>query len=200
MTTNPIAHRLPPLPEKLRRNRPPALSKKLRDAIELIVFSGADLETAAAQTNQTTYNLRRCFDRPHVLAHLKARREVLRAIVCGSNIHRLREIRDAADNMPAVNAIKELEQIGDEQLNKSAVSDLPHVTIRIVNVASSAPSNKPHEIEHEETRITSDVFSDAIDKKAPPIDAKPVIAVEDAPKRDASGDPIFDQNRRGPFR
>jgi hypothetical protein len=89
-----------------------------------------------------------------------------RAIVCGSNIHRLREIRDAADNMPAANAIKELEQISDEQLNKSAVSDSPHVTIRIVNVASSAPSNKPHEIEHEETRITSDVFSDAIDKKA----------------------------------
>jgi hypothetical protein len=36
--------------------------------------------------------------------------------VAPKNIHRLRQIRDAADNMPAVNAIKVLEQIGDPKL------------------------------------------------------------------------------------
>src|SRR6516162_1987685 len=50
-------------------------------------------------------------------------------------IHRLCEIRDAENNMPAVNAIKALELIGDEQINRPNIPT-PGISIRIVQVSS----------------------------------------------------------------
>jgi hypothetical protein len=58
----------------------------------------------------------------------------LRGATTARNIYRLCEIRDAENNMPAVNAIKALEQLSDEQTNTKQTSS-PGVTIRIVNIA-----------------------------------------------------------------
>lgn len=126
-----------PAPDAPKRTK--RVGKKLFHAIELIVFEGKPMDEAAAGAGLTTYTLRQAFARPQVLAHLRERREVLRAAACGKNILRLTEIRDAADNMPAVNAIKVLEQIGDEQTNNRSTSASPGVTIRIVNVAPAQP-------------------------------------------------------------
>jgi len=60
---------------------------------------------------------------------------VLRSGERPKNIHRLCEIRDAADNMPAVNAIKALEQIDAEAIGRpNAAAQTPGVVVRIINV------------------------------------------------------------------
>jgi hypothetical protein len=125
-------------PFKDRTKSPVKVRGKLFSAIELMVFDGLPLDEAAQSVGLTTYTVRQAFAKPHVLVHLKQRREVLRAAASGKNILRLCEIRDAENNMPAVNAIKVLEQLGDEQQQRgSAVSASPGVTIRIVNVIQS---------------------------------------------------------------
>ena len=101
-----VAFAPPRLPTPERPRRTQRVGKKLFHAIELIVFEGKELSEAAAEAGLTTYTLRQAFARPNVLAHLRERREVLRAAASGKNILRLCEIRDAENNMPAVNAIK----------------------------------------------------------------------------------------------
>jgi len=81
------------------------------------------------------------------MAYYKAQCQVLRVSHSARNIHRLAEIRDADNNMPAVNAIKALELIGDEQTNTKQTTS-PGVTIRIVNV-SATPQ------QHEQTTISA---------------------------------------------
>jgi len=125
-----------PTPDRPKRTK--RVGKKLFHAIELIVFEGKELGEAAAEAGLTTYTLRQAFARPQVLAHLRERREVFRAAASGKNILRLCQIRDAENNMPAVNAIKALELIGDEQINKPNVPS-PGVTIRIVQMNSPPP-------------------------------------------------------------
>jgi hypothetical protein len=123
-----------PTPERPRRTQ--RVGKKLFHAIELIVFEGKALGEAAAEAGLTTYTLRQAFARPHVLAHLRERREVLRAAASGKNILRLCQIRDADNNMPAVNAIKCLEGLNEEQPWRTTnPADARGVTIRIINVA-----------------------------------------------------------------
>jgi hypothetical protein len=62
-----------------------------------------------------------------------------RAAASGKNILRLCQIRDAADNMPAVNAIKTLEGLDEEGLmRRTADTTTPGIVLRIVNVTQSA--------------------------------------------------------------
>jgi hypothetical protein len=125
-----------PTPDRPKRTK--RVGKKLFHAIELIVFEGKELGEAAAEAGLTTYTLRQAFARAHVLAHLRERREVFRAAASGKNILRLCQIRDAADNMPAVNAIKTLELIGDAEdgLMRRATDSGPGISIRIVHMSS----------------------------------------------------------------
>jgi hypothetical protein len=61
------------------------------------------------------------------------------------NIHRLTEIRDKADNMPAVNAIKMLEQLGDTDGPGSAARTSPGLVIVIQGAATHAPQAARHD-------------------------------------------------------
>lgn len=135
---------LPLLPAQERPRRPQLvkIGQKLRQAIDFVVFEGLPLQEAAAKAGLTTFQLRQAFARPHVIAHLKVRREVLRESLCGSNILRLGAIRDAADNMPAIQAIRTLEQLGDDTHGGTAGSThSPGITIRIVNVVPPSGSD-----------------------------------------------------------
>ena len=66
-------------------------------------------------------------------------RPVLRVGERASNIHRLCEIRDAANNMPAVNAVKALEMLDAEAVARPASQTSPGIVIRFVTQASPAP-------------------------------------------------------------
>lgn len=142
-----------PNPVAFAHNAPLALNKtpklritpRVKRAVELMVSDGATYQDAAAQTGLTTYAMRLALAKPHVLAYYKAQCDVLRNTHRARNIHRLAQIRDAEDNMPAVNAIKALEQLADEQTTNKQTTT-PGVTIRIVNVTATPT-------QHEQTTI-----------------------------------------------
>lgn len=147
----PIDHKLPePADKQPKRFR---IGKKLQVAIDAIVFEGADLQAAAKTAKTSTRVLRRALERRHVLAHLKRRREVLRASARGSNISRLVQIRDAADNMPAVQAIRELERMDDGDEIAAAARRSPGVVIIVqggaVNASLTDVAAKPLTIQRD---------------------------------------------------
>ena len=128
------------LPASKPRNLPAAdkpktlrSGRKLAAAIDLMVFEGIAFDVAAQSVGCTTRAIRKAFEKPHVLAHIRKRKEVLRAAISSKNIIRLGQIRDAADNMPAVNAIKALEDLGSEASGiRGGAATSPGIVIRIM--------------------------------------------------------------------
>jgi hypothetical protein len=125
-----------------RRNTIPAkrIGGRLKQALDLMIWGDGERRylpdnEAAAKAGLNVLSIRLALQRPHVLAYYKQQREVLRARESPANIHRLVEIRDFAPNLPAIHAIRLLEQIGDEQTNKPNLPT-PGVTIRIVSLSS----------------------------------------------------------------
>ncbi len=99
-----------------------------------MVWDGLPRSEAAIKAGLTEHGLYKALRKPPVKAALLREMEVLRLSERPRNIKRLTEIRDAADNMPAVNAIKMLEDMGTDQQAKSNASvSLPGLTIQIIN-------------------------------------------------------------------
>jgi hypothetical protein len=122
----------------LARNKQPPLriTRRVRNAIDAMVEQGLDLKAAAEHGGMSTYRFRLALEKPHVNAYYRNQCQVFRASTTARNIHRLCEIRDAENNMPAVNAIKTLMGIETEQTNNKQTLASPGVTIRIVNIAT----------------------------------------------------------------
>ena len=140
-------------PTDTRVNR---IQGKLKATLDVMVWDALELVDACRQTGFSPAAMRNALQRPHVLAYLRNERQVLRASLSPRNLHRLAEIRDAADNMPAVQAIRLLEELGDEQLQRNTgTTHQPGVTIRVINVA--AP-------------VQADARQRVIDHPAPAID------------------------------
>jgi hypothetical protein len=133
--TAPLLRRDVPIPHNKPR-RAVRLPVKLQTALKAIIWDGQDLQGAAQTAQLTTHAVRCALNKPHIISWMKAEREVFRAYVSAQNIHRAVEIRDAADNMPAVNAMKFIEEPSSEQTNKPA-SASPGITIRLVNVVAN---------------------------------------------------------------
>src|SRR6516164_639321 len=137
-----------------RRNVTPAkrIGGRLKQALDLMVWGDGERRylpdnEAAAKAGLNVLTIRLALQRPHVLAYYREQREVLRARERPKNIHRLCEIRDAADNMPAVNAIKALEQIDAEAIGRpNTAAQTPGVVVRIINVTQ--PSTDAGKVIH----------------------------------------------------
>jgi hypothetical protein len=129
---------------------------RLKQALDLMVWGDGERRylpdnEAAAIAGLNVISIRNALHKPHVLAYYKQQREVLRARESPANIHRLCEIRDAADNMPAVNAIRALENLDEQSLTRHS-SDLPTpgISIRIVH---ETPRPAPIDITPRPSRI-----------------------------------------------
>ena len=87
----------------LARNKTPKprITKRVKDAIDAIVERGIAYNEAAAESGLTTRAMRLALERPHVLSYLRQQLKVLRDARAPRNFHRLCEIADAADNLPA---------------------------------------------------------------------------------------------------
>jgi hypothetical protein len=119
-----------------RNKRPPLrITRRVREAIDTMVERGMDYAAAAAEHGLSTRHLRFALQKPHVVAYYHEQCHVLRSSTAARNIHRLCEIRDAENNMPAVNAIKTLMGIEEQTNNKQTTS--PGVSIRIVNLTAT---------------------------------------------------------------
>lgn len=123
-------------PDK-RIDRPgPAVRRAIADMIE----NGTAFDVAAQTAGLSTRQLRLAFEKPSVREYIKRQRDVFCAAVNTKNIFRLGQIRDAADNMPAVNAIKELESISETRaIVESGSKQTPGIVINIL--AGNAQSN-----------------------------------------------------------
>jgi hypothetical protein len=93
---------------------------KLRKCLMRMVQLGEKRDDAARAVGLATHTVYVALTKPHVKAFYFAQLEVLRTSERARNIHRLAEIRDAANNMPAVQAIKALEEIDDVATGRSA--------------------------------------------------------------------------------
>lgn len=112
---------------------------KLLKSLDAMVWDGMEWNEAAKQFDYDIRSMRNALALPHVQAYLRSERQVLRASLSPRNIHRLREIRDAADNMPAIQAIRTLEDLGNDTPHAgSSASASPGITIRIINQAPAA--------------------------------------------------------------
>jgi hypothetical protein len=105
-----------PLPETADgRSNKGQVTGKLKVAIDAMLYEGARRADAAAKAGMTDHSVRSAMRKPHVLAYYNAGLEVLRTSERPRNIRRLAEIRDKADNMPAVQAIRALEQMAEDE-------------------------------------------------------------------------------------
>jgi hypothetical protein len=115
-------------------NRPP--TGRTKQALDLMVHEGLTDNEAAVKVGITITAIRMAIQKRGVRAYLNEQREVSRARVCARNIHRLAEIRDKADNMPAIQAIKLLEQVDDADAGAAGrVQRAPGVTVIVVSQA-----------------------------------------------------------------
>ena len=118
---------------------------RLKQALDLMVWGTGERRylpdnEAAAIAGLNVISIRNALQKPHVLAYYKQQRELLRSRESAANIHRLCEIRDAADNMPAVNAIRVLESLDEEGLmRRSTDLPTPGICIRIVSGPPAQP-------------------------------------------------------------
>jgi hypothetical protein len=123
---------------KLARNKTPKprITKRVKDAIDAIVERGIAYNEAAAETGLTTRAMRLALERPHVLSYLKQQLKVLRDARGPRNFHRLCAIADAADNLPAVHAIRALELLSEEATARRSDTPTPGV---VLNILAAAP-------------------------------------------------------------
>jgi hypothetical protein len=133
----------------LARNSVPQLriTKRVKDAIRAMVVDKQRWDDAAVAVGLSTRAMRLALEKPHVITYLRKQLDVSRGARQVANFHRLCEIADADNNMPAVNAIKALEMLEEQQTNNKQTAS-PGVTIRIVNV-SATPA------QHEQTTISA---------------------------------------------
>lgn len=127
--------------DKRRRKR--GLTTAVRVAIDALLYDRCTRAQACERAGFTERALYLALEKPEVAAYFNRGLDVLRTGERATNIHRLCEIRDAADNMPAVNAIKTLEQLDAEAIARPVGQPTPGISIRIVSLASmpSRPSS-----------------------------------------------------------
>jgi len=119
-------------------SKPGRVTGKLRQACDAMIYEGMQLDEAAHAIGFPIRRLRLALSRPHVLAYLRQEREVLRASMSGANILTLAEIRRNSRNDNArVNAVKALEQMGDDQTQRNSNAfRAPGMVIQIVNTSA----------------------------------------------------------------
>ena len=156
---------------RLARNKTPPtrITTRVTRAVEHIVETGAAYNEAAAHVGMSTYRLRLALDKPHVIAFMRNRLHVSRELRSPKNFHRLCEIADAENNMPAVNAIKALEQLSDEPTNKPNIAS-PGVTIRIVNIAAQPQHEQSSKLTNSTTNLNNMLITNDVDLSTKQID------------------------------
>ena len=113
MSDSSLAER-PPV-SKATQAKVDKLPKRIVDAVEAMVWQGLPFNEAAQQVGLSPRQMRRWLEKPHVVGLLRREKQMLLASDSPRNIHRLREIREAAPNMPAVQAIRDLEAMQGAQ-------------------------------------------------------------------------------------
>jgi hypothetical protein len=137
-----------PTTPRERRNPPLKVAGRLKAALDAMVWECMTDNAAACKVGITVAAIRLALQRGHVRAYYRAQLQVLRERESSRNVHRLCEIRDAANNMPAVQAIKALEQLAEEPSRNTNAPPVPGLVVQVVVNSAAQPPAKPL-IEHE---------------------------------------------------
>ena len=125
--------------DKRRRKR--GLTAAVRTAIDAIIHDRCSRAQACKRAGFTERAFYLALEKPEVAAYWNRELQVLRVGERAANIHRLCEIRDAADNMPAVNAVKTLEQLDAEAIARPiGQADARGIVIKFITQAPLAPT------------------------------------------------------------
>jgi hypothetical protein len=128
------------------RSQPGKVTGKLSQAIDRMVELGEPWDEAGRAVGMDARSMRKALAKPHVIRHLKQRREVFRESACAGNIHTLLEIRAQRDNqMARVQAVKALEQLGDDPAQKAQSVQSPGIVIVVGAGAVAAPVLTEHQ-------------------------------------------------------
>ena len=127
-----------------RPNRIDKLTPRVRKAVDLMIWDALPFDEAATKAGLTVHAMRLALAKPHVVAYLKQQQQVLRGSEGPRSIHRIRQIRDAAENKPALDAAMWFVADDEQQQRQSGASASPGVTIRVVTVVQQATPNAPH--------------------------------------------------------
>src|SRR6516165_2780530 len=119
--------------DKRRRKR--GLTTAVRTAIDAMIYDRCTRAQACKRAGFTERALYLALAKAEVATYWNQALQVLRVGERASNIHRLCAIRDAANNMPAVNAVKALEMIDSAEAMRPASQTSPGIVIRFVTQA-----------------------------------------------------------------
>ncbi len=126
-------------PTKVERKL--TVTRKVKAAIDAMVWEGLKRADAAKQAGLAEHSLYVALTRPHVKQHYLSQCEVLRLSGRARRIHRLDAISEQDDNkQAAVNAIRALDNMAEDEAASTTRRSSPGVTI----VIQSAPSHMAH--------------------------------------------------------
>jgi hypothetical protein len=146
--TNALQTKRPPVSRKLvrqplgpvdKRRRKRGLTVAIRTAIDAMLYDRCARPEACERAGISERALYLAFEKAEVAVYFNRCLQVLRAGERPRNIHRLAEIRDAANNMPAVQAIKTLEMLDAEAVARPLANESPHITI-VIRQPDRAPA------------------------------------------------------------
>ena len=120
----------------------PKVTGRTGQAIDLMVWQGMPRDEAAKAVGMLPKTLYNAFREARVKAYYRSQLDALATSACARNIHRLETIRDAADNMPAVQAIRMLEELAAGQGARSGLVGDRSPGLQIV-ITQAAPPPHP---------------------------------------------------------
>jgi hypothetical protein len=138
------------------RSAPMRVSGKLKVALQAMLYEGLSRDDAAKRAGLAIHSLREAFKKPHVLAFYNEGLVIRRTSERARNISRLVDIRDAADNQPAINAIRALEGTDEDDRSRIQIGvnvQLAGYVIDCSPLPRRPPvdvSPRPQVIEHDE--------------------------------------------------
>lgn len=151
-------------------SRPGKVTGKLAEACRLMVEEGLTYQEAAQQAGLHVRSMYVAMQRRHVLAHLRAMREVFVERICLENPRHLAELRGQRANMAAaVRAVGQLEMMRNEPRYPGGVQTQPGLTVVIMGAAPAARSTSP----------VIDMRADDTQPHGAPLDAIPQPAPSD---------------------
>jgi len=120
--------------------RPARLPEPVKAAITSMVEEGLCFASAGQRHGVSAQRMRRWLGRREAVAFLRKTRAQFRVAACAANEAYLVTIRSGENSMAAVNAIKVLEQISDNEVARPSNSPGPGVTI-VIREARPEPIN-----------------------------------------------------------
>lgn len=126
-----------PISVETKNGRKLRMTRRVQHCIDLMVWDGLKRDDAAEKAGMKANSLYVALRKPDVRAYYLSECEVLRTSGRARRIHRLEQMAEQDDNkQAAVNAIRALDNISDEQQASIGASRSPGFQIVIVNSQS----------------------------------------------------------------